>query len=443
MAGARPRAEREDDHEDDRVLNEPADCGRPAVEHVVGRVAVRPRSSRRTRSRRGRRRGSPSRPAAGGERRSRDPVPQRPSNHVDRERGPENRDDRDDAPAGCARGSRAPQDRGTRRARAVGTSRGRRAAPRATPSATRARRARRDRTAHRAAARRRTARPSIATARSGPSTSPSPTAWTSPPSGPSGARERSQTRCASRNARPCPSETSSASGNARNIADGHEEQRQIPPSPIRAPGEDRERRQEGDALRACEKRQPGSDGRPPHAPLLGEDEGREREREEQRLPVHRAEEQRRREDREVENGPLRVGRPEPPSHQPVEEHERDRAGQERDRRAPRAGTGRRGVGRGLRRAAGRAGRTRASRRASRSRTPRSAGTSRCPSAPRRRSQLRARAGEGYPSGPAPDSARPRRGAPSRPRAPRARACSTRRSGAPATTLRRRRARARR
>ena len=66
------------------------------------------------------------------------------------------------------------------------------------------------------------------------------------------------------------------------------------------------------------------------APALGEHERGEAEEQEQRLRVDRLQEQRRRKEREIEDGPAGAVRAQPLFGDPFEQHERAQRGQQRE-----------------------------------------------------------------------------------------------------------------
>ena len=261
-----------------------------------------------------------------------DPVPQRPSNHVHREPRGENRDhDHVDPPVTAEDGegdeARERDEREARERVEPAEPLGREA-----PSGSRARRRRT----------RRTGAPSIAPGEDGerehrdrqgraerdrPRRAPARDRR----AGRADASERSQIRCASTKASPCPTHASSASGI-------HEEHRRPGRRAARdrassagPPGEERERGQERDALRPREQREARGDGRPAEPPSLGEHERRQREQRGRATP------------RRPHRGRATSGRArdrartrrasrgsEPPQHQPVEKDERRGAGREGD-----------------------------------------------------------------------------------------------------------------
>src|SRR4029453_16738571 len=84
---------------------------------------------------------------------------------------------------------------------------------------------------------------------------------------------------------------------------GNAEEPEVAGTVTRPPGEDGQRWHQRDPLCAREEREPCRDRGPAEAATLGEEERRDREREEERLAVHGPEEKRRREERHVEHGP--------------------------------------------------------------------------------------------------------------------------------------------
>ena len=100
-----------------------------------------------------------------------------------------------------------------------------------------------------------------------------------------------------------------------------------------APGEEHERRQEGDADRPRQDREPDAEPCACEPPALGEEEREQRQQEEEGLRVRGLEEEAHREEREVEDGAPGAVRTEPFLGDPVEEQERAVAGRERDEHA--------------------------------------------------------------------------------------------------------------
>ena len=105
---------------------------------------------------------------------------------------------------------------------------------------------------------------------------------------------------------------------------------EVPPRSSRAPREDRERREQRDGNRACEQSEPACEPRSEEAPSFCGQERDDREHEVERLAVDGLEEERHREQREVEHRPACAVGSDLSLGEAVEEHERRQACRERD-----------------------------------------------------------------------------------------------------------------
>ena len=152
----------------------------------------------------------------------------------------------------------------------------------------------------------------------------------------------------------------------------------------RAPGDERERRQQGDRDRAGQEREAAHEPCAEEAPALSEQERGDAQEEVERLAVHGLQEERHREQREVEDGSPRAFGAQPSLGQPVQEHEGREPRRERDDDPGEDVVAEEDPARAGRPWPDRAGRRRwPTGRGARSRARRCAGRRRCPSGPRR------------------------------------------------------------